>query len=175
MKVSWIPLWLKKTNERKNHHFLNRSGLSVCLCVCPHMSAVYCLLNPPVSDKNVFVTKYEHFLMWIRNSMLRYPKYTRRTESLTYDPTLYLIAHISYLLTDRLFWMWLFICVYGTSDRAIPRVRCVLPKCTLQIVTTFKQQHPIRAERRRRKVRRWEHPKTYPPECIFAPGRLWPS
>ena len=36
-------------------------------------------------------------------------------------------------------------------------------------VTKFKQQYPNRAERRRRKVRRWEHPKMYLPDCIFAP------
>ena len=68
------------------------------------LSAVYCILNPPVSDENVSVTKNDHF--------------------------------------------------------------------------------PIRAERGRCEVRHQEHPKMYPPNCIFAPrscwallpiGQLWPS
>ena len=39
----------------------------------------------------------------------------------------------------------------------------------VSFITTFKQQHSFQAERRRREVRRCEHPKMYPPDCIFAP------
>ena len=156
IKGGWLGLhvrhfMIKYLFVRKRHHFLNRSGLSVCLCVCPYMSAVYCLLSPPVSDENVSVTKYEHFLMWTPMWVTKNWLWQRMstfqselsdvgakfdientqnipwmclTESLTFDPTLDLIAHISYSLTDRLFWIWLFMCVYGASDRAIPRVIC---------------------------------------------------
>ena len=104
IKGGWLGLhvphfMIKYLFVRKSHHFLNRSGLSVCLCVCPYMSAVYCLLSPPVSDENVSVTKYEHFLMWT-------PMWVPKN------------------------WLW-------------------------QRMSTF----PIRAERRRREVRYWEHPK----------------
>ena len=59
-----------------------------------------------------------------------------------------------------------------------PLAKWETPVSDKKVSVTKNVHFPIRAERRTREVRRWEHPKMCPSDCVFAhlhPHSTWPS